>query len=286
MVVSCTTRSKYTCLANILMQSTRSATKSLPKKEETLAESRAASSNQKPKPTSQKRKRNEITKPSDSVLPKPDQDLDQAEAPDTDVAASPEPAKKPKKRPPKATTKKSDARRNQSSKAAALPDQLDNWKRSIDPTRCCFLDLPPELRNEIYSYILSSQIVMLSNSSPRIFEPAILAANRQVRSETISLFYADNTFAISGSSPANKLLRNMSDQKLRALRALRIITSQAMSHGYIQTRIEQFNREFMPRGLDRLAIMFQLDGDDGGRPQWVNLGDLRRMRTSSRCVTA
>lgn len=263
-----------------MTQSTRSATKSLPEKKKTLAELQAASSHPKPKPVLKKRKRDDSTKQTGATASELDVHLNQPEAPDTAAAASPEPAKKPTKKSRKAVTKKSNAREAQSAEEPALPDQLHNWNGSSDPTRCRLLDLPPELRNEIYSYILSSEVIMLGNSTPHIPEPAILAVNRQVRSETLSLFYADNTFAISGSSPANKLLRNMSDEKLRALGSLRIITGQPMSHEYIQTRIEQFNRDFKPRGLSRLTMMFQLDSDyDDGRPQWVNLEDLKRVRT-------
>ena len=137
-----------------------------------------------------------------------------------------------------------------------------------------FLSLPPEIRNEIYSLALvEDRPLRVRTVHPYLLEPGLLATNKQVRSEALGIWYGENLFEIDGSSPAVKFLRATSDDKLRTLQCLRILTSLVPAGDYIKTRIEQLLREFQPRGLRRQAIHLMMSVPDGF--EWVNLASLR-----------
>ena len=166
---------------------------------------------------------------------------------------------------------------NAAPNAAAKPSQIGGQSAPSKPgEQCLFLELPAEIRNEIYTLtLIHPSSVFVHPSPPYILEAALLAVNRQVRSETLGLWYSDNTFAIDGSNPAVRFLRALSDQKLRALRTLRIQTTVVPGADYIETRINQLMREFKPRGLNKHAIHFTLSVPGGFN--WVNLEKLKRV---------
>jgi hypothetical protein len=148
----------------------------------------------------------------------------------------------------------------------------------IAPGKASFSSLPPELRNEIYALALDEPgPIRIRTTLPYLLEPALLATNRQVRSEAVGIWYGETVFEIEGSSPAVKFLRATTDDKLRALRCLRIMTisDTAWTADYIETRIKQLLREFQPRGLDRQTMRFMMTTPTG--LDWVNLARLRRL---------
>jgi hypothetical protein len=160
--------------------------------------------------------------------------------------------------------------------ADAVPKGAVQSAPSKPAEQCPFLELPAEIRNEIYTLALIQHgSVFVHPSIPWFLEPALLAVNRQVRFETLGLWYSDNTFAIDGSNPAVRFLRALSDQKLRALCTLRIQTTSVPAAEYIETRINQLMREFKPRGLDNQAIHFMMSVPGGF--EWVNLEKLKRV---------
>lgn len=60
-----------------------------------------------------------------------------------------------------------------------------------------FLDLPAEMRNQIYKYsLLKSDYITLLNTKPFIEEPALLMTSKKVRNEALAIFYGNNTFEI------------------------------------------------------------------------------------------
>ena len=125
-------------------------------------------------------------------------------------------------------------------------------KLSNPGDECPLLELPAEIRNEIWSYALDTpDSITIENRRPYFHEPGLLAVNRQVRSETVGIWYHDINFYIAGSNPAVKFLRAISDQQLSALRTLRIHTTVQPTAEYSVTRIKQLLREFEPRGLNR-----------------------------------
>jgi hypothetical protein len=148
---------------------------------------------------------------------------------------------------------------------------------SVSSGKTSFLSLPAELRNEIYAVALDERgPIRIRTTLPYLLEPALLATNRQVRSEAVGIWYGENVFEIDGSSPAVRFLRAATDEKLRALRSLHILTtpSPVTTAKYIEDRIKQLLREFQPRGLDRQAMRFEMDTPSG--LDWVNLARLKR----------
>lgn len=66
---------------------------------------------------------------------------------------------------------------------------------AADP--CLLLELPPELRNHIYEFVLVSpdEALIMKNSS----SPALLRTCRQIREEASSLYYGQNIFLITNA---------------------------------------------------------------------------------------
>lgn len=58
------------------------------------------------------------------------------------------------------------------------------------------LQLPPELRNQVYRHaIINPQAIAVSSSGFEV--PALFTTCKQFRNETIALFYTENTFAVA-----------------------------------------------------------------------------------------
>lgn len=122
-----------------------------------------------------------------------------------------------------------------------------------------FLDLPPELRNTIYKEALiqpepdslgareskASDQVQYSFIPKRTFH-ALTQTSKQVRSETIPMFYASNTFAISISTrkqlyPFRRLIcadkyvatwaLAASEQAIGSIRSLRLSSDSLSKYG-------------------------------------------------------
>ena len=137
-----------------------------------------------------------------------------------------------------------------------------------------FLDLPAEMRNEIYGYAIPcQQLIAVNHTQPYLLEPNLLAVNRQVRSETLPFFYGENDFQIQGSSPAVKFLRSLSTQKTRSLRSLQIKCEIPRPVEEGRERIRKLNQDFRANGLHKQAVRFQVNA--GGLLVWANLDELR-----------
>ena len=64
---------------------------------------------------------------------------------------------------------------------------------SVEPFR--FLDLPPELRNRIYSMSMATDdTIWIPCSNSQDMQPDITRVNSQIRREALPVFYAENTF--------------------------------------------------------------------------------------------
>lgn len=72
-------------------------------------------------------------------------------------------------------------------------------EQSTNKTRITFLDLPGELRNEIYKLLLVSQTAFISVHRPHSQETIagnILRVNKQIYNEASSVLYGGNTFIL------------------------------------------------------------------------------------------
>ncbi|GAB7335161.1 hypothetical protein MBLNU13_g06993t1 [Cladosporium sp. NU13] len=112
-------------------------------------------------------------------------------------------------------------RRIKSGKAVArmAKSQLEETLRKADknPSFYCFLDLPPELRNEIYKHAIAD---LDPKRKPRLrpASPDICRVNRQTRSESLPLFLhsIDQTIIVSwvptGPAPYGRQKAVLSDK--------------------------------------------------------------------------
>ena len=112
--------------------------------------------------------------------------------------------------------------------------------------------------------IVQNKIIDIAPKRPFVKEPALLAVSRQVRSEAMSLWYAEHEFRIMGSNPAVKFLRSRDDQQLRSIRVLSINSEKSekmkkeprawLTH--LQSKTQTLMREFEERGLRESALRF------------------------------
>lgn len=85
-----------------------------------------------------------------------------------------------------------------------------------------FVDLPAEIRNQIYRYILiyHTQPVQIDKfyGGPTLNDLAIIFTNRLIYSEAMPIFLSDNTFAITGQRRDHTWLRRMRPEGRNELR--------------------------------------------------------------------
>ena len=182
------------------------------------------------------------------------------------------------------------ARAHTYSLAAAQSCVLKNMEST---NRCRLLRLPPELRNRIYSLAIIEQdpikipLTIIEPSGPSVSEPALLAVNREVRAETLAIFWGANTF-ISGSMwMAYHFLNRLSSDKVSRLRNIRVcfdIPSEAGAHrdwvldhiSGITSKIEWRHRD---EGLREDAIsVIVTSGIENGGLVWKSLTEIEGLK--------
>lgn len=89
--------------------------------------------------------------------------------------------------------------------AATAPTTTPNPSSltSLDPA-FRFLDLPPEIRNRIYSYVILGPTGTLTLNLANFKEPAITAVSHQVRNESLPVMFAECNFNIVVGSNLRK----------------------------------------------------------------------------------
>ena len=120
--------------------------------------------------------------------------------------------------------------------------------------------------------------VQVSHAEPYVREPGVLAVSRQIRSETLPIWYGENVFHINGSSPAVKFLRSRYDDQLRNLRTLHVDSVNYLGLQYAQDRIKQLLKEFGRRGLSRSAIRYRVPPSTGS--VWAGLERLAEIESA------
>ncbi|KAK4494831.1 hypothetical protein PRZ48_014187 [Zasmidium cellare] len=92
-------------------------------------------------------------------------------------------------------------------------------------SKTTFLDLPAELRNEIYELAIERKTVVLSKSSKsnkkgRARSPALLLASKEIYRETLTIFYSKWTFHFESVAKLLSWLRTLGPQKRAFLRSV------------------------------------------------------------------
>jgi len=86
-------------------------------------------------------------------------------------------------------------------KSPAQPDDQTTQQMNSAPSASRLLTLPPEIRNTIYHYRLSSNSTIALRSSlhggKKCPEPSLLRTCHQIRSEATAVYYANNSFLFS-----------------------------------------------------------------------------------------
>ncbi|KAK5160786.1 hypothetical protein LTS14_001799 [Recurvomyces mirabilis] len=89
------------------------------------------------------------------------------------------------------------------------------------------VDLPPELRNYVYDFFLHSSLVELRVG--QIFEPGLPHTNRQIRAESLQLFYTDSTFRTQDQNAAKGWIHVLPLEQRQLLKRLEIFTMDYIS---------------------------------------------------------
>lgn len=112
------------------------------------------------------------------------------------------------------------------------------------------LDLPPELRDLIYEYIVlkpKNTITMLPNfncfaSEVSAAQPALIRVNKQLRSEALPMFYNGNVFLAEVSDTidlhtAKRWLTSIGEHNIRHLRRLALCGWTKIAFGHMTCRL-------------------------------------------------
>ncbi|KAF2217064.1 hypothetical protein CERZMDRAFT_81043 [Cercospora zeae-maydis SCOH1-5] len=113
-------------------------------------------------------------------------------------------------------------------------------------TRISFLDLPAEIRNDIYqrALVLERQVISVSGEHgrplPRNLPPAmnILLANRQIYEEASSILYSENTWYANTEKEATTFLSTISRKNVA-----RICRFELKYVAYCQYRLSMHHRD-------------------------------------------
>ena len=102
-----------------------------------------------------------------------------------------------------------------------------------------FVDLPPEIRNQIYRYILirRKQPVRLKryqgHEAPNLLDLSLVFTSRLIYSEAMPIFLSKNNFLIAGSRSEHAWLRRMRPEGRSELRKVTLaISAQGCNHDY------------------------------------------------------
>ncbi|KAI7377824.1 hypothetical protein KC336_g19484 [Hortaea werneckii] len=127
------------------------------------------------------------------------------------------------------------------------------------------LDLPSELRNSIYTYVLAADEVIQIPASGQLTRPPLLQVCQQITDDATLLYYSCNRFSI-GAGKRLKILRrwilSLEEKERKCLRAV-IVT-----------------REVSGKTAPMLAGLSTAVGETGDREQQAKVLDIIRKRES------
>ncbi|KAK4618342.1 hypothetical protein CLAFUW4_12549 [Fulvia fulva] len=153
-----------------------------------------------------------------------------------------------------------------------------------------FLDLPPEIRNTIYEFAVTcdndedcriTACAPWPNAADRpiqelCMEPALTRTCRQIRHESLPMFYSMNTFCSDSNHFTLKWLQHLRPEKYVALTSLRVGDEHfaPLSLTYAEGQFAWFTLEMgsddlLQRGVLRVPMRVEGEG-----VLWVTLADL------------
>lgn len=142
-----------------------------------------------------------------------------------------------------------------------------------------FLDLPPELRNTIYTIYLTNQPAIRIPDRRRYKLPDILLTNKQIHQESKLLFYNLATFKVLIRSSLHMNFGRLPAESLDAIRDFRICDVCADSRKTARMNFK-FYRAYIERAGVRLRLgsLWQRIAEGTRRLVWVNeLGERKEL---------
>lgn len=153
---------------------------------------------------------------------------------------------------------------------------------AITTPRATFHDLPPELRNEIYTQaLIQENPVRLPYSYEKIpsSEPPLLSVDRAIHAEATPIYYGANTFEAPSLASALDFLQSLTPQKIACLRNLHPIdlvlpaTAHRRWYEALSANINKMVRVGGKGALSPEAVWILTR--DGGYPIWKNMRDIQ-----------
>jgi hypothetical protein len=179
-----------------------------------------------------------------------------------------------------------------------------------------FLNLPAEIRNQIYNDALvkdNNNTIKIGSSAPYTREPALLLANKQVRNEAMPVFYGQNEFRTPSGDAFKLFMQRSGRERLSLLRSVRAVSGvdmvkisssfrselkQNLSRGWIEPnalskkrfcmeyhhrRIHELGQDLVRIGEDngmlRAALLFPIFGTGEGSDftvSWVSIDEAKK----------
>lgn len=100
----------------------------------------------------------------------------------------------------------------QQRRALAQPCTLSDTRQVMHKKEPTFTDMPGEIRNLIYQHVLVTASprrpdYSLAKPLQALAEPGLIHASRQIRNETLAIYYGDNSFRFCPGGPDKSSLR-------------------------------------------------------------------------------
>lgn len=176
-----------------------------------------------------------------------------------------------------------------------------------------FLDLPAEIRNQIYKDTLIFDFtIAIEAYKPYLRDTALLFTSKQIRAEALPIYYGANTFEPTGVNTFERLLREFNPDKQALIRDIHVLGNEDVGaimaylksedvlaewlhsddevsfHFYFHMRLKSQMREFAQDILDadiggtvRTSAMrlplFSANEDDGWDMRWLSIEEYDRL---------
>ncbi|CAK4030385.1 Hypothetical predicted protein [Lecanosticta acicola] len=95
--------------------------------------------------------------------------------------------------------------------------------RKIALPKTSFLNLPAELRNEVYRLsLIGDTPIPIRFKAPCVPQPSLSMANKQIRTECLSIFYGENVFWTTQAFTVDAWFMHMDGKQLAQVREVRL----------------------------------------------------------------
>lgn len=149
------------------------------------------------------------------------------------------------------------------------------------PITTGFLDLPLEIKEEIYLYVVIQLVPVILRVYDEVrlgIEPALAAVNRQMRAESLVVFYCYNTFHMKSFNDAVICLANLEPELVKELRHVRVLNEAKGSRenqlGFIFRHLNANRRGLCGLRKDALAVRICVDIQWETQVEWTKVVDI------------